>query len=118
MSDNAQPLAAAVGDHADAVDVPSKIGIDTAAAAMTVLGNKLRLEIWCVLVPYGPAGLTAGAVATRFAMPASTISFHLQQMTKIGALQTRQNGRHSIYFVQTEAFADLCDFLTALIRPR
>ena len=65
-------------------------------------------EIWCLLVPHGSAGLSAGAVAKQVSMAPSTISFHLQQMTKIGALTLRQNGRYSIYSVRTEVISDLC----------
>ena len=112
MSDSALPLTAAVGVFADS---ESSMDIDTAIAAMTVLGHKLRIEIWCLLVPHGSAGLSAGAVAKQVSMAPSTISFHLQQMTKIGALTLRQNGRYSIYSVRTEVISDLCKFLTALV---
>ena len=119
MSDSVLPLREVVGEPASVEGLPSsQMDINTAAAVMTVLGNKLRLEIWLLLAPHGAAGLSAGAVAAQCAMSPSTISFHLQQMTKIGALQTRQNGRHSIYSVQIGVFADLCQFLTALTQAR
>ena len=116
MSDNAVPLAAAVAEPAISHS-ESEMDIKTAVAVMTVLGHKLRIEIWCQLVPHGSAGLTAGAIATLFAMKPSSISFHLQQMAKVGALLPRQHGRHTIYTVHTELVTALCQFLTSTIQP-
>jgi DNA-binding transcriptional ArsR family regulator len=115
VSDSALPLTAAAIDPADSSPI-QEMDVDAAIAVMTVLAHKLRIEIWCLLAPLGSTGLSAGAIAKRISMAPSTISFHLQQMTKIGALALRQNGRYSIYSVQTAAISDLRKFLAVLIQ--
>lgn len=113
MSDSALPMAAAESELATD---PSEIDVGIATAVLTALGNKLRIEIWRMLVPHGTTGMTAGAIATQLAMAPSSISFHLQQMAKVGVLHTKQNGRSTIYAVRTELVFALCKFLTGTIQ--
>jgi ArsR family transcriptional regulator, arsenate/arsenite/antimonite-responsive transcriptional repressor len=109
MSGSALPqAAAATSDH-------SEMDVSTAVAVMTVLGNKLRIEIWCKLMPHCTTGLTAGAIANQLAMAPSSVSFRLQQMAKVGALKPQPNGRYTIYSVRTELVCELCKFLTGTI---
>lgn len=113
MSDSALPLAEAASQLATDL---SEMDVGTVVAVLTALGNKLRIEIWCMLVPHGTTGMSAGAIATQLAMAPSSISFHLQQMAKVGVLQPKQNGRSTIYAVRTELVSTLCKFLTSTIQ--
>ena len=91
------------------------MNVPDAVALMTALGHKFRVEIWCFLVPYGEAGLTAGNIATQFRVAPSSLSFHLQLMTRVGALKLRHNGRHTIYAVHPQTLNALRRFLTNLL---
>ncbi|MDR3533125.1 MAG: transcriptional regulator [Rhodopila sp.] len=84
---------------------------DTAVSALAALGHSLRLEVWRILVPYGPLGLPAGAISSQLAVPPSSLSFHLQQMTQGRVLVQRRSSRQIIYAVNNEIIDALCDFL-------
>jgi ArsR family transcriptional regulator len=83
----------------------------TAVAALAALGHNLRLEVWRMLVPHGPMGLPAGAIAARLDIAPSSLSFHLQQMTLGRVLVQRRSSRHIIYAVDHEIMGALRDFL-------
>src|SRR5690242_4135471 len=89
--------------------------IESIATGLAVFAHRLRIEIWCNLIPYGTSGLTAGAIATRLQIAPSSLSFHLSHMAKAGALQLRHDGRHTIYSVNTEMLSALCVFLANTI---
>jgi ArsR family transcriptional regulator, arsenate/arsenite/antimonite-responsive transcriptional repressor len=90
------------GDEMDSV---------SAVAALAALGHSLRLEVWRMLLPQGPLGLTAGSIAERLSVAPSSLSFHLQQMTHGRVLIQRRSSRHVIYAVNNEVVDALCDFL-------
>ena len=107
-------------DGGNAIQLPSATSPEMmnsahAIAVMLVLAHKLRIEIWCKLVTHGATGLTAGAIATQLKVAPSSLSFHLNQMAKVGALKRRHDGRHSIYSVHTELVVALCAFLAGTI---
>src|ERR1700722_5108850 len=96
------------GTHRRASDnTPYFPDTESAVTVMTVLAHKLRIEIWCTLIPHGSSGLTAGAIAAQLHVAPSSLSFHLNQMARVGALVMRQNGRHNIYSAHTELVAAL-----------
>jgi DNA-binding IclR family transcriptional regulator len=55
-----------------------------------------------MLVQEGPAGLAAGVLADRLGVPASSLSFHLAQLTRHGLVSQRRQSRHLIYSVSFE----------------
>lgn len=87
--------------------------LETAVGALTALGHTLRLEVWRMLVPYGRVGLPAGIIAARLAIPPSSLSFHLQQMTQGGVLAQRRSSRQVIYAVNNVVVDTLCEFLAS-----
>jgi DNA-binding transcriptional ArsR family regulator len=109
MSDNVRPPVAAV---LGADSRPDGMDSVSAVVLMAVLGHRLRIEIWRVLLPYKSAGLSAGAIAVQTDMAPSSLSFHLQQMVKAGLLALRHDGRYTIYSVNTEIVVALCDYLS------
>jgi ArsR family transcriptional regulator, arsenate/arsenite/antimonite-responsive transcriptional repressor len=82
-----------------------------AVAALAALGHALRLEVWRILVPHGPLGLPAGAISALLAVPPSSLSFHLQQMTQGKVLLQRRASRQIIYAVNGQMIDQLCGFL-------
>ena len=57
-------------------------GTDRLVSVLAALGHRLRLQLWWMLAPYGPCGVSAGFIATQLAVAPSSLSFHLQQMTQ------------------------------------
>jgi ArsR family transcriptional regulator len=90
---------------------------DIAIAVLAMLGHRVRIEIWCALAPFGDRGLTAGTIATKLDMASSSLSFHLQQMTRVGLLHQQYNNRQIIYSVNPDTVTALCDFLTTTLAP-
>ncbi len=80
--------------------------------ALAALAQETRLAVYRLLVQAGPAGLPAGEIAGRLAVPPATASFHLSQLTHAGLLQSRSQGRFIIYSVNFECMNDLLGFLT------
>jgi ArsR family transcriptional regulator len=86
-------------------------GID-AAAVLAVLGHELRLNIWLNLLPHGAVGLTAGAIAAQLEVGGAALSFHLQQLAKVGLLTLRHDRRYTFYSANSGMIDSLCTFLT------
>ena len=102
-------VARAVDDIGQADDTEAVV------ALMTAFGHKLRVQIWTSLVSHGDEGLTAGAIAMHFQLPASSLSFHLQLLTRVGALRLRHTGRHTIYAVRPETLERLHRFISEML---
>lgn len=75
------------------------------------LGQETRLELMRVLLSAGPTGLAAGDIATRLAVPASTLSFHLRALEQAGLVAATRHGRSLVYAPQIAALRALVAFL-------
>ena len=73
----------------------------------------MRLRIFRALVGTGPAGLTPGALAAMLDVPASTLSFHLKELTHSGLVTQERESRHLIYRPAIAQMNDLLAYLTA-----
>lgn len=83
-----------------------------AIAALAALAQESRLATFRLLVQAGPAGLAASRIATALGLPASSLSFHLKELTHAGLIVPRQEGRFIIYAAQFDTMAGLIAFLT------
>ncbi|MFM2397856.1 MAG: hypothetical protein RL341_13 [Pseudomonadota bacterium] len=90
---------AALADETFAVDV------------LAALAHPARLRVFRLLVQSGPEGEPAGAIAQALAMPASTLSFHLAHLAKVGLVTPESRGRQVIYRPQFEQVQRLTNFL-------
>jgi DNA-binding transcriptional ArsR family regulator len=79
--------------------------------AFGALAQETRLRIVRLLVRAGPGGLSAGAVAVRVGVPASTLSFHLGHLERAGLVRSRRDARSIVYSADVAAFAGLLQFL-------
>lgn len=70
-----------------------------AVESFAALAHEYRLAICGMLFEAGPKGLNAGAVAARLKLPASSLSFHLQQLLRAGLITRKRQGRELIYAV-------------------
>lgn len=80
--------------------------------ALTGLGHATRLEIFRWLVQVGHEGSSAGKIAERFDLPATTLSFHLSHLERCGLLNSRRDGRMIIYSANYETMNELVAYLT------
>lgn len=69
----------------------------TAVVALAALAQGMRLRVFRALVGAGPAGLTPGVLAATLGVGASTLSFHLKELTHAGLVSQERQGRHLIY---------------------
>lgn len=83
-----------------------------ATRALAALGNDHRLAVFRLLVRHGARGLPAGRVADALGLPASSLSFHLSQLSAAGLLVSHRRQRQIIYAVDIERMRRLLAFLT------
>lgn len=82
-----------------------------AVAALGALAQATRLELYRLLVQSGTDGLAAGTLAARLDVPASSLSFHLNQLSQAGLIVQRRNGRSLIYSADYAAMNRLLAYL-------
>jgi len=82
-----------------------------AARVFGALAHAARLELFRTLAREGGDGLCAGELAERCELPPSTLSFHLHELTAVGLLDARRDGRRIHYALQPQALRELQWFL-------
>jgi DNA-binding transcriptional ArsR family regulator len=95
-------------------ELPTTLNANVAASVAMALGHRLRMQILCKLIPAGEGGLSAGTLSTQLKVVPSSLSFHLQQMTRASVLTACHDGRSIFYSVNRNAVAALRDFLAGL----
>jgi ArsR family transcriptional regulator, arsenate/arsenite/antimonite-responsive transcriptional repressor len=83
-----------------------------AVHALGALAHEHRLAIYRMLVERGPNGLAAGVIAERLDIPPSSLTFHLQHLSRAGLLTQRRVSRQLIYAADFAAMNALVGFLT------
>ncbi|OYO28552.1 helix-turn-helix transcriptional regulator [Janthinobacterium sp. PC23-8] len=83
-----------------------------ALAALAALAQESRLAIFRLLVQTGPDGLAASKIAERLGIAASSLSFHLKELSHAQLVTARQDGRFIIYAAQMDSMDALIGFLT------
>jgi len=81
-------------------------------AALAALAQESRLGIYRLLVATGPQGVAASKIAEQLGMPASSLSFHLKELTHAGLIRPKQEGRSIIYSANFDTMNALVGFLT------
>jgi ArsR family transcriptional regulator len=84
---------------------------ESVVRALSALAQEHRLALFRLLVQAGPDGLAAGAIAEALGVPASSLSFHLAQLTNAGLIAQRRDGRSLIYSADYGAMNALLGFL-------
>lgn len=89
--------------------------MDEAAAVMSLaaLAQAMRLRVFRALIGASPQGMTPGALSATLDVPASTLSFHLKELTHAGLATQERHGRHLIYRPALAQMNALMDYLTA-----
>lgn len=83
-----------------------------ALAGLGSLAQETRLEVFRLLVRRGPDGLSAGAIAEELDVPASSLSFHLQQLMHAGMVTQERRSRQLIYAADYRRMNALVAYLT------
>ena len=84
-----------------------------AVASLAALAQPMRLRIFRTLVGAGPQGMTPGALSALLNVPASTLSFHLKELTHAGLVTQERESRNLIYRPSMAQMNDLLGYLTA-----
>lgn len=83
-------------------------------SVLAALAQGTRLEILARVAEAGARGVAAGDIARSIRCPASTLSFHLKELSRTGVLEARPRGRFIIYALQKEALENLSRFIAGL----
>jgi ArsR family transcriptional regulator len=81
-------------------------------AALSALAHEHRLTIFRLLVEHGPEGLAAGVIAERVGLQPSSLTFHLQHLTRAGLLVPTRASRQIFYAADFVAMNSLVAYLT------
>jgi DNA-binding transcriptional ArsR family regulator len=84
----------------------------TVVTALSALAHLHRLRIFRLLVQEGPSGLTAGEIARRIGIGATSLSFHLKELDRAGLVVSARAGRFIHYAVGVEGMRALLTYLT------
>lgn len=82
-----------------------------AVRALGALAHDTRLQVHRLLVRAGDNGLSAGVIARKLAMPASSLSFHLAHLQSAGVITQRRVGRSLIYAIDFDSVNGLMAYL-------
>ena len=83
-----------------------------AIAALGALAHEHRLTIFRLLVEQGPEGLPAGVIAEKVGLQPSSLTFHLQHLTRAGLLVPTRASRQIFYAADFAAMNALVGYLT------
>lgn len=70
---------------------------DDVITSLAALAQPVRLRVFRALVVAGPAGLTPSHLSEQLGVAATTLSFHLKELTHAGLISQEREGRHLIY---------------------
>ncbi|MDI1362792.1 metalloregulator ArsR/SmtB family transcription factor [Methylotenera sp.] len=88
------------------------MNIKSAVLQLSSIAQEARLEIFRLLVQAGANGLPAGNIAETLKIPASTLSFHLKELSHAGLINSRQESRYIYYSANYDAMDGLLAYLT------
>jgi len=76
------------------------------------IAQEARLEIFRLLIQAGAEGLAAGSISDSLAIPPSTLSFHLKELSHAGLITSRPASRFIYYAANYAAMQSLIGYLT------
>ena len=82
-----------------------------AIVSLAALAQPMRLRIFRALVGAAPQGFTPGALSAMLDVPASTLSFHLKELTQSGLVTQERESRNLIYRPSIRQMTDLLGYL-------
>jgi ArsR family transcriptional regulator len=85
--------------------------IDVAVSLLGALAQNSRLALFRLLVQKGPDGMAAGEIAERLGVAPNALSFHLKELSSVGLLKSRQEGRFIYYAPDFKVMNGLVSYL-------
>ncbi|CAN5387474.1 helix-turn-helix domain-containing protein [soil metagenome] len=83
-----------------------------AVKALAALAHPLRLKVFRALVVTGAEGLTPGVMQEGLGVPATTLSFHLKELSNAGLVSNERSSRTLIYRAAYDQMNGLLGYLT------
>jgi ArsR family transcriptional regulator, arsenate/arsenite/antimonite-responsive transcriptional repressor len=90
---------------------PDPLLVTRSADRFSALGAEPRLQILRLLLAAHPAGMVAGEIQQELAIPASTLSHHLEKLKQVGLAKVRRDGTFLWYTADTDALREILNFL-------
>jgi ArsR family transcriptional regulator len=90
---------------------PHPLLVTRCADRFAALGAEPRLQIVRLLLSAHPAGLCAGDIQDELAIPASTLSHHLEKLKQVGLVSVRRDRQFLWYAAESGALRELLGFL-------
>lgn len=87
------------------------LSLPHAVDRLSALAQGHRLAVFRLLVKAGPAGMSAGAIASEVGVRPNTLSTHLAILEHAGLIHARREGRSVIYSADFAAMRALMGFL-------
>lgn len=84
------------------------------APLLAALAQVTRLRILARVAEAGARGMAAGDIARSLRCPASTLSFHLKELSRTGVLQPRPEGRFIHYALRRHPLEELARYIAGL----
>lgn len=81
---------------------------------LAALAQSTRLLILDRVADAGPEGVAAGDIARAIRCPASTLSFHLKELSRTGVLEARPEGRFIRYALKRPVLQALAGYIAGL----
>jgi ArsR family transcriptional regulator, arsenate/arsenite/antimonite-responsive transcriptional repressor len=85
---------------------------DLVVRSLAAIAQPHRLRVFRALVVAGERGLTPGALAELLGVAASSLSFHLKELTHSGLASAEARGRNLIYRANFAQMNGLLAYLT------
>ena len=79
---------------------------------LAALAQPVRLQVFRALVIAGPRGMTPSTMAEGLGIPASSLSFHLKELTNAGLVSQERSSRNLIYRAAFDQMNALLGYLT------
>jgi DNA-binding transcriptional ArsR family regulator len=80
--------------------------------ALSALAQPVRLQVFRALVIAGRQGMTPSTMAEGLAMPPSSLSFHLKELTNAGLVTQERASRNLIYRAAFDQMNSVLGYLT------
>lgn len=90
---------------------PDPLLVTRCADRFAALGAESRLQIVRLLLSAHPTGMVAGELQEELAIPASTLSHHLEKLRQVGLVGVRRTGTFLWYTANTGALQEVLRFL-------
>src|SRR5215472_456065 len=92
---------------------PTEEEITRFADRFSAMGTGPRLRIMRLLLSAHPDGMIVGDIGTELAIPASTLSHHLEKLKNEELVNVRREGTYLWYSANSEVLRELLGFLYA-----